>query len=186
MRKLKAGFTLIELLVVIAILGILAIGLVVALDPIEHINKATDTTTLALARQLASSADQFQTSNSFSPACPDQTCTAYDDSLNTTSTVSFTAISTVNARLAAAGTAETNDVFIHHPQAINIYVSLTNTTPPSDTKFVMCWQPASKSEKQRADINNSSTTIYNSQGAILPASSCPADNTNTCYRCVKQ
>lgn len=36
------GFTLIELLIVIAILGVLAAGLLVAIDPIEKINQAND------------------------------------------------------------------------------------------------------------------------------------------------
>ena len=36
---MKKGFTLLELLVVIAILGILAAGLLAAIDPLELINK---------------------------------------------------------------------------------------------------------------------------------------------------
>lgn len=36
------GFTLIELLIVIAVLGVLAAGVIVALDPVERINQAND------------------------------------------------------------------------------------------------------------------------------------------------
>ena len=39
----QKGFTLIELLVVIAILGILAAGILVAIDPLDKINAANDT-----------------------------------------------------------------------------------------------------------------------------------------------
>lgn len=39
----KSGFTLIELLIVIAILGILALGLIAAIDPFEQLKKGRDT-----------------------------------------------------------------------------------------------------------------------------------------------
>lgn len=39
----KKAFTLIEILIVMAIIGILAIGLIAALDPIEQLRRATDT-----------------------------------------------------------------------------------------------------------------------------------------------
>jgi len=43
MFKGKKGFTLIELLVVIGILGILAIGILAAIDPFEQLKKGRDT-----------------------------------------------------------------------------------------------------------------------------------------------
>lgn len=39
---LQKGFTLIELLIVIAIMGILAAGILVAVDPVDKINQAND------------------------------------------------------------------------------------------------------------------------------------------------
>ncbi len=42
MRKLSKGFTLIELLIVIGVLGILASGLLAAVDPFEQLKKARD------------------------------------------------------------------------------------------------------------------------------------------------
>mgnify|MGYP001563267041 CR=1 FL=1 len=42
MKKLSWGFTLIELLVVIGVLGILATGLLAAVDPFEQLKKARD------------------------------------------------------------------------------------------------------------------------------------------------
>ena len=43
MKKITKGFTLIELLIVIALLGVLAVALLAALDPLEQIKKGTDT-----------------------------------------------------------------------------------------------------------------------------------------------
>lgn len=43
MKKLSAGFTMIELLIVIGVLGILATGLLAAVDPFEQLKKARDT-----------------------------------------------------------------------------------------------------------------------------------------------
>ena len=39
---MKKAFTLIELLIVIAIIGILAVAILIALDPIEQTNRAID------------------------------------------------------------------------------------------------------------------------------------------------
>jgi prepilin-type N-terminal cleavage/methylation domain-containing protein len=47
--KRSAGFTLVELLIVIAIIGILAVAVLAAIDPIEQLAKAKDSTGLQTA-----------------------------------------------------------------------------------------------------------------------------------------
>ncbi|OGK08290.1 hypothetical protein A2767_04290 [Candidatus Roizmanbacteria bacterium RIFCSPHIGHO2_01_FULL_35_10] len=49
---LKKAFTLVELLIVIAIIGILAIGILIALDPVEQTRKATDSATLSTVGEV--------------------------------------------------------------------------------------------------------------------------------------
>ena len=64
MRFIKnKGFTLIELLVVITLIGILAVAVLSAINPIEQINKARDAGKRADASQLISALDRYFASN---------------------------------------------------------------------------------------------------------------------------
>jgi len=60
MKILKSkGFTLIELLVVITLIGILAVAVLSAINPIEQINKARDAGRRADAAQILKSIDRY-------------------------------------------------------------------------------------------------------------------------------
>ncbi|PIR59686.1 MAG: hypothetical protein COU68_04385 [Candidatus Pacebacteria bacterium CG10_big_fil_rev_8_21_14_0_10_45_6] len=54
-----AGFTMIELLIVISILGILAVAVLSAINPIEQINRGKDTGSQSDAEQLISAIDRY-------------------------------------------------------------------------------------------------------------------------------
>lgn len=56
---MKKGFTLIELLVVISLIGVLAVAVLSALNPIEQINKGRDAGRRADAAQILKSIDQY-------------------------------------------------------------------------------------------------------------------------------
>jgi len=60
---MKKGFTLIELLVVITLIGILAVAVLSAINPIEQINKARDAGKRADASQLISALDRYYAAN---------------------------------------------------------------------------------------------------------------------------
>lgn len=64
------GFTLIELLIVIAIIGILAGGLLLAIDPAEKLRQGQDTRAINDVSQTADKIEQYaiQTSNGVYPA----------------------------------------------------------------------------------------------------------------------
>lgn len=55
----KKGFTMIELLIVIAILGILAVAVLAAINPVEQINRGRDTGSRSDAEQLISAIDRY-------------------------------------------------------------------------------------------------------------------------------
>jgi prepilin-type N-terminal cleavage/methylation domain-containing protein len=63
----QAGFTMIELLIVIAILGILAVAVLAAINPIEQINRGRDTGSRSDAEQLISAIDRFYAFNGYYP-----------------------------------------------------------------------------------------------------------------------
>lgn len=86
MLKLKKlmdqkGFTLVELLIVIAVIGILAVAVLAALDPVEQLKKSRDTSRFADARELVSAYQRYTVGNR---CFPDEqptvggTCTAAD------------------------------------------------------------------------------------------------------------
>ncbi len=62
-----AGFTMIELLIVIAILGILAVAVLSALNPIEQINRGRDTGSRSDAEQLIGAIDRFNAFQGYYP-----------------------------------------------------------------------------------------------------------------------
>ncbi len=63
------GFTLIELLIVIAILGVLAAGILVAIDPIDKINQANDSKVQNDVSAMGRAAEAYATThNGFYPA----------------------------------------------------------------------------------------------------------------------
>lgn len=66
-RTGKAGFTMIELLIVIAILGILAVAVLSAINPVEQINRGRDTGARSDAEQLLSAIDRFNAFQGYVP-----------------------------------------------------------------------------------------------------------------------
>jgi len=62
-----AGFTMIELLIVITILGILAVAVLSAINPIKQINRGRDTGLQSDAEQLLSATDRYNAFQQYYP-----------------------------------------------------------------------------------------------------------------------
>ncbi len=82
-----AGFTMIELLIVISILGILAVAVLSAINPVEQINRGRDTGSRSDAEQLLSAIDRF---NAFQGYVPWRT--GANDTILTYNTMAWTAL----------------------------------------------------------------------------------------------
>ena len=114
--KRKAGFTMIELLIVIAVLGILAVAVLSAINPIEQINRGRDTGGRSDAEQLLSAIERFYTMRGYYPwqedaDDPDSSLpwTKVDDVSDGTTTM----LAKLSGETAAtAGTAELNTSFV--------------------------------------------------------------------------
>ena len=74
----QAGFTMIELLIVIAILGILAVAVLSAINPVEQINRGRDTGSRSDAEQLLSALDRYNAFAGYYPWQEGGDDTVYD------------------------------------------------------------------------------------------------------------
>lgn len=68
MTAIKKGFTLIELLIVMAILGVLAVVVLVAINPAEQLARARDSGRISAANQLGRALAAYYTGQSSYPA----------------------------------------------------------------------------------------------------------------------
>ena len=63
MTALKKGFTLIELLIVIAILGVLAVVVLVAINPVQQLARTRDAGRISTVQQLGHAVEAFYVSH---------------------------------------------------------------------------------------------------------------------------
>lgn len=109
------GFTMIELLIVISVLGILAVAVLAAINPIEQINRGKDTGTRSDSEQLLSAIERYYTTMGYYPWRSSTTAgtdvqawtrvvnlAAWNDDLN----------ANVLTKLSAGGTAEIKSSFV--------------------------------------------------------------------------
>ncbi|MDO8504056.1 MAG: prepilin-type N-terminal cleavage/methylation domain-containing protein [bacterium] len=67
-HKRSRGFTLIELLVVLAVLGVIAAGVVTAINPLKRIRQANDAKTKNDVGQISTVSQAYYTTNQVYPA----------------------------------------------------------------------------------------------------------------------
>jgi len=191
--KLSAkGFTLIELLIVIAVLGILAVAVLSAINPIEQINRSRDTGVRSDAEQLINAIDRFYATHGYYP---------WNSSGNDTTKPLSTGLIEIKSKtdpveggqpllsnLSSGGTAEVKESFVTRIVGSQKHLFIYNRQNQGDSTYV-CWIPYSSGFR---------TEAYNRCKAVLPSdfppNACPNDTTckgaadsgtaTGCYSCL--
>ncbi len=145
-KKLKnKGFTLIELLIVITLLGILAVAVLSAINPIEQINRSRDTASRSDSEQLLNAVDRFYATRGYYPWVTSMT----DDA-----TLPWTPVDTswvdngspaeaVLTKLSSGGTAEVKESFVTRiSDESNNPLYIYNEGAQGDSTYV-CFNPQS-------------------------------------------
>lgn len=174
MKIFKKGFTLIELLIVIAILGVLAVALLAALDPLEQIKKGQDTATSNTAAEVLGATTRFYANSTYMPWCADYTCTSAYAGLSSQPPPAGTVLQNYQAlitRLIAVG--ELKSSFSQAAGAQMNYIYITGSNNPAGA--VVCFNPKSKSM-----LSNQNTQFDNSGNVVA---GCPGPT--TCYWCIR-
>lgn len=176
-KKLKKGFTLIELLVVLGILGILAAALLATINPVEQLNKATDTSMKTTAAQFVEANVRYYSVRSALPWHATANGGAACYSAGTTlSGVAMSNLTTCISTLIGAG--ELKSSFLNSNALSSLVVTNPNPNTGSPADTVACFQP--KSESQQRDAN----TRYTSTGGA--GATCKSQGgTNNCYWCAQ-
>lgn len=167
----QRGFTLIELLVVIGILGILAAGLLAAIDPLEQLKKGRDTQKRNIAVELNNAATRYYAINGQMP---------WDVGGNPTNfgPTALNSMTTPLQTLIDVGELKTE--FLRGLPA-GAGTSITVTALANGAVYV-CFNPESKS------ISSDPSTIYTNLGGggnapTTSATTCTP--TQTCYWCAR-
>lgn len=182
MKKLSSGFTLIELLIVIAVLGILAVAVLSAINPIEQINRSRDTGSRSDAEQLLGGIDRFYASQGFYPWKVNPTTPVSDDTawatVGSTWTDGATAVLT---KLAEAGTGELKASFTTRITGTGYNTMYKYNRGTSGDSTYLCFLPKSSSFQTEAGTRCGATLP-----ADYPANACPAgcDVAKTCFSCL--
>jgi prepilin-type N-terminal cleavage/methylation domain-containing protein len=152
--KLEKGFTMIELLIVIAVLGILAVAVLSAINPIEQINRGKDTGSQSDAEQLLNAIDRYYATQMMWPWMSDPETSAeavawqqapdlYDDAPTPV---------LVLTKLSEARTGEIKKSFVDRvsgPKYNPLYIYYRGTE--GDSEYI-CFMPKSGSFKESAKV----------------------------------
>jgi len=164
----KLGFTLIELLIVIAILGILAIGLMAALDPLEQLKRARDTANRNTVEEFYNAALRYYSVQEEFPW-------GGNEVTNYLSTYASNYVQSM------VDSGELKQRFVDDTAGLGrIFLSSTNQDILGNMDDIaVCFRPESKAVK--SDDN----TKYNQSGITIDPTNCTAGGSATCFWCAK-
>lgn len=197
----RQGFTLIELLIVITLLGILAVAILSAINPIEQINRSRDTSSRSDAEQLISAIDRYYATKGYFPWMEN----AQSTNTGITDLTEITAADQAFGddgqlmlqNLSSGGSAEVKEAYINRIVADNTrHLWIYNAGTQGDSTYV-CFIPRSASFREeawsRCDSDAPAHGDYGDVPDDFPAEACPAvgctdaasaDDATGCYICL--
>jgi prepilin-type N-terminal cleavage/methylation domain-containing protein len=189
MIRPNKGFTLMELLIVIGVLGILAAGLLAAIDPFEQLKKARDTNNRDAATELLSANQRYYASHTSLPWLT--TVASCNDANNPvlsliTLTTSDWSVGLPVIKVAGGASADvnsqtnaciTNTLVADGELKTSFFNGLGSTLyvgSGSPTRVVVCYAPEGKSNRNDASTKYLYTvSATTGEGTVtLPASGC--------------
>jgi prepilin-type N-terminal cleavage/methylation domain-containing protein len=194
MTRPQKGFTLMELLIVIGVLGILAAGLLAAIDPFEQLKKARDTNNRSATIELMSAFTRYYANHSAFPWNMTTVPTNCLRAAGTDPLIALDALGTsvmevhdmedcINDSLILDG--ELKDSFFQGIGSLNMYVASDVADP---TNIVVCFAPEGKSARTDPSTSylltvGATTTVVDQTGLATPA--CPNVGSANCLQCFK-
>ncbi|MGB6881865.1 MAG: type II secretion system protein [Microgenomates group bacterium] len=196
-KAVSGGFTLVELLIVIGLLGVIALIVIAAINPIEQANRARDTSFKSDGAQLISAIDRYFAARQEFPWVTTGGATDNDSSYGFIS-AGDEGIGICGADCTADGALIINDELkpeFRNRDFIDDHGGTDNSkklfmgkeTGTSESVYA-CFIPAAKATRQDAIADGDVYTISAADGTRSETTSCDADDanwiTNGCYICI--
>jgi len=189
MNSARHGFTLIELLIVIAVLGILAVAVLAAINPIEQINRSRDTGSRSDAEQLIGAIDRFYASRGYYPWVNSAATTGFGQewhAVDSTWVDDADPGVSVLTKLSETGTEEIKASFVSRISAKGyntLYVY--NAGSPGSSTYV-CFHPNSGAFQTEAGQRCTGAEDFGQLPSDFPPEACPegCSTSKTCYICL--
>lgn len=194
MDRLRKGFTLVELLIVIALLGVIALIVVAAINPIEQSNRARDTRFKSDASQLLSAVERYFATKQEFPWVTSVPATYTNDSA-----FGFVTAGGTNSVGVCGATCSADGILITGNELKTEFRSRDFIAATAADKQIMlgkgqgtsssvyaCYVPQSKAVRDKAVADAKVYTISTTNGTRTSTTSCNTTWANTCYVCVPE
>ena len=180
------GFTLVELLIVIALIGVLAVAVLAAINPLEQLNRARDTGMESDASQLLAAIDRYYATQEEFP------WVTVNNAYTNDSNFALNTAQTPEVGICGANCND-NGILLEQFELKSEFLNrrFITATAPVDMLYLAkqdgasssvyaCWVPTSKAK--RANANQDTTDIW--AGNCDGANATYGNLTNSCFFCI--